>query len=406
MNQFKKNKDEKMKKPMSRSKLIIISIIASIALWVVIVQTVNPNVSYTITDVPVKILGEGTLRDRGIVVMNADEIPKFSVKVSGNRNDVLMAIDRVRINFDVSQFTQLGEFAVTPSVYAPQSINVESQNLNNVMLQFEECVTKEIPISTEYTGLSKNKVIEITPKINKVTVSGAVSEMASLATCLITVDASEIKNTYTDMYTFIYANENGSKLEKQKTLFCNTVAVEAESKIYDKVEFSYEIEIADSMKDKYRIDIEKESLAEYIAGGMKKEEGSMPTLTYIIPSDEYENGRQEFNATLEENSDVFVPQKELKVFANVTKLKTKKVNISIEVINKADNITIECPSNLTIDLIMPEEIDVDLNHIKGYVDVADKTPGEYSIPITFENSEISAKDPDIDVSVRALENNG
>jgi len=198
MNKFKNKQENKAKKPLSRSKLMIISIVTSIVLWILIVQTVNPNVSYMIKDVPVKIIGEGTLRDRGIVVMNKDEVPRFSVKVSGRRNDVLMAIDRVRVNFDVSQVTQLGEFAVSPSVYAPQTIAVETQNLNNVMFQFEECITKEIPILCEAAGLSKNKVIEIIPKIEKVTVSGAVSEMASLSRCLVKVDASEIKDNYTD----------------------------------------------------------------------------------------------------------------------------------------------------------------------------------------------------------------
>lgn len=392
-----KNSQEKQKKPFSRANLVVISIIASIVLWVVIVQTVNPDISYIIADVPVKIIGEGTLRDRGIVVMNADEIPRFSVKISGNRNDVIQALDRVRINFDVSQVTQLGEFEVTPTVYAPQSINVESQNINEVMLRFEECTTKEVPVVARYTELSKSKVIEIIPDVETVTVSGAVSEMNALSKCIVTVDASDIKDTSVSLYDFVYADDNELELSEQKTLFSNVTKIGATTKLYDRIDFDYEIVLADDMKDKYKFDIDKETLpGESISGGLRSKSDEAPKkIKYIIPSDDYENGRIEIEVTAETNDDVFVTTKVFKVFANVTKLKTKKVNLTIEAINQPENMNVSFTKNITMDIVMPE--DVDVSELIGYVDLIDKNEGKHTLSITFENPDVYAKNPEIEV---------
>lgn len=390
--------NKRAKKPINKWKLIVISIIAAIALWVVIVQTVNPNISYIITDVPVKIVGEGTLRDRGIVVMNADSVPRISLKISGKRNDVLMSGDRVRINFDVSQVTQLGEFAVTPSVYSPQSITVEQQNLSDVVFRFEECTAREIPVEAKAEGLPKNKVMEIIPKINKITVSGAVSEMASLSKCIIEVDAADINETTSDMYKFIYADENGNEITSQKTFFCNISEVEAECTVFDRVEFPYQIVISDSIKDKYKIDIDKDSLEdEYIEGGMRTDSSEIPELKYIIPNDDYEKGRIELTAELEENKDAFVPRKTIKVYGTVTRLKSKKARINIEVINLPENVSVNYPHRMTLDVVLPEDDNTDLNQLTGYIDLSGKLPGEYTLPITLENQDILIKEPNVNV---------
>lgn len=397
----KNNRIEKPKKNVSRLNLVILSFVASIILWIIVVQTVNPNISHIITDVPVNIVGEGTLRDRGIVVMNEDEIGRFSVKISGKRNDVIRAIDRVRVNFDVSQVTQLGEFELTPTVYVPQSINVEQQNLGQVMIRFEECTSKEVPVVTKHTGLSRNKVAEIIPSVESVVVSGAASEISALSKCVINVDASDIDKESTGYYSFIFADDNEKELSENKTLFCNISEIETAVKVYDKVEFQYEVVLSETMQDKYKIDIDTESLPfETIYGGLRTQIDEIPKIKYIIPSDDYENGRMEFEATVESNDDVFVSEKTIHVYGNITKLKTKKVRFNIIAINKADNIEATFTQSVTKDIVMPE--DENITELVGYIDLMDKGVGEHTLDITFENSDIYAKNPEIQVTIKSI----
>ncbi len=392
---------KKKKKPVSKLNLMILSIAASIVLWVVIVQTVNPDISHIITDVPVKIIGEGTLRDRGIVIIGTEDIPRFSVKISGKRNEVIQALDRIRVNFDVSQVTQLGEFAVTPTVYAPQSINVEHQNLGDIMLHFEECSAKEIPVVTAYEDLPKNKVIEIIPSVDKVSVSGAVSEMSALSKGVITIDASDISGSAKNMYKLTFCDENGKVLASQETLFCNISEVEAECILYDKVDFPVEVVMPEEMHGKYKIDFDKESIPfETVEGAFREPKDSIPSVRYVIANDDYESGRMEFTATVETDDNIFISKKNITVSGNVIKLKTKKVKLNIQVVNKPDNMNVVYTQYIAKDIVMPE--DFNETDLVAYVDLLGQIPGEHMLPITFENPDLYAKDATIPVKLEVI----
>ncbi len=388
--------DRTKKKPVSKIKLMILSVITSVVLWVVIVQIVNPEIAYEIKNVPVTFSGEGTLRDRNIVLMNKEEISGFDVKISGRRNEVISSMDRVRINIDVSQVTQLGSFELMPSVYVPPAINSEQHNIKSVVLDFEACTTKEVPVVAGYTGIGRNEVIEIEPQLKTVTVTGAVSQINKLEKCLITVDGSVIDEEYEGVYKFVYSDAAGEPLEECQTFFCNVSAIKAVSRVYNKVQVPFKIVSDDKLKEKCVIEIDKNSIPEYVDGGMRNAAEVVPEVRFIIPDGEYENGRQEFTAVLEENSDVFISQKSMNVAGTVTKLKTRPVRVNIEPVNVPEGMSVSFEQAITVNLTAPENI---TETVKGFIDLTGKQPGEYDIPVVFEDAKIFGKNLSVKVSI-------
>jgi len=49
---------------------------------------------------------------------------------------------------------------------------------------------------------------------------------------------------------------------------------------------------------------------------------------------------------------------------------------------------------------MPE--DVDVSELVGYVDLIDKTEGKHTLSITFENPDVYAKNPEIEVTLEKI----
>lgn len=394
--EIQSNQNKTKKKPISKLKLMILSVITAIVLWVVVVQIVNPEIVYEIKNVPVKVLGEGTLRDRSIVLMNKDKLPEFNVKISGRRNEVISAMNRVRVNIDVSQVTQLGSFAVTPTVYVPSSINIEQQNIGDVILEFEECTTKEVPVVAGYSGLSKNKIIEVETELDSITVTGAVSQINKLAKCLITVDASGVEKEFENTYEFVYSDANGEALEECQTFFCNVSSVKAKSRVYDKVQIPFKVENSEAMKNKYVIEIDESSISGYVDGGLRVPFDVIPEAEYIIEDGSYDAGRRELTAVLREISGIFIPEKSIKVYGTVTKLKSKRAHVSIEAVNIPEGMAVSFEHSITTDLTMPEET---AEPVKGVVDLTGKQPGEYDVPVIFEDNKIFAKDLTVKVSI-------
>ena len=88
---------------------ILISLLVAICIWVFVDDTGGYVVMVNVTDIPVEFLGEGTLADRGLMLLDDTE-STFSLEVSGTKK-ALMTLDtsKIRVQVDLTDVTAAGQ---------------------------------------------------------------------------------------------------------------------------------------------------------------------------------------------------------------------------------------------------------------------------------------------------------
>lgn len=204
--------EEKKKK--NRLRYMILSIIIAVVAWSVVTYTTDPDITKTFAGVRVELIGEDELKENGYVVVNQEDLPKLSVKMSGKRSDLIKAIDKTRILLDVSGIEEEGETEIEVAVKLTSSrISVERVSSQFVPVMVEELVTKEIPIRIEQTGDTEGRIIKSFAEKETVPIKGARSELDMIDAALVNVDITNITETQTNEkeYTLVLKEDTERK---------------------------------------------------------------------------------------------------------------------------------------------------------------------------------------------------
>ncbi|MCH5211551.1 MAG: hypothetical protein J1G06_00910 [Oscillospiraceae bacterium] len=209
------NKDKQKK---SGLRYMILSVIIAVAIWSLISYTNNPEISKTFHNIRVSFNGEGQMKRNGYVVIDKDNIPGLSVKVSGQRSDLIQALDNVRVSVDLSDITAAGNYDLTGTVQLPNSkISLEKQNFSTIPVTIDEYVSKEIPIEVRMVGTSES-MVESVPANETIIVKGAKSELTDIASAYVTVDAGEVEISGDISKAITLADSDGRAIKKPETV--------------------------------------------------------------------------------------------------------------------------------------------------------------------------------------------
>lgn len=201
----------------SKILYVILSILIAAALWLYVVNEVNPNASDTIKNVPVNVSGLDVLESRGLMVtwQSADDL---DVKVTGNRKSLVKLMrDNVTITADVSGIADEGEYEIRCNVALPGSITAGTATVNErdsyrIRFTVEKKVKKTVEVRGEFTG----KVAEgyqaesfiLSPSSMEITGPSSLVEPVEYA--LVTLSAANLNETYSGILPFELVNQDGS----------------------------------------------------------------------------------------------------------------------------------------------------------------------------------------------------
>lgn len=173
---------------------IILAFIISIGLWSYVVYAVNPVQKETFRNIPVQLVNEQTLNDRGLAVANATDIT-VDAAVEGSRK-VLASMDSgsFTATADVSQCVA-GTNSVVVDIKTNKNAELASGSIVTVQINVEQLVTESRDIKVKYTGQAgtgREIEAELTGDAT-VKVSGAASLVAKVAYVAADVDVSKIE---------------------------------------------------------------------------------------------------------------------------------------------------------------------------------------------------------------------
>lgn len=380
---LKENK--KGDKSFSRARTLALSITIAIILWVAIVNVVNPDVTETFYNIPIQANGIGNLREKGFAMVNADKLPKCSVKVRGKRKDIIESKDKIYAVVNVSDINSEGKSEVSVIINSPASINVEKQSITSVTAEIEACYEKDIPILIKQENVPEGKLVESVPVEETVNISGAKQDIDKVSGCFVVVNLADLTENSKIMYPFTYLSSENTQIVKPDTLYSSAANIIISHTIYDKKTVKLNIEIPEEISNHYRINMENLQGNEIICG-INENNSEFSEIKYILSPNDITEGENEIDLKEQLPEGVYVPENQRVIKFEAKKLITQKTAVEIEVENLKEGLKV---------LAIQKEIgymlkgtEDELSNVKAKVNAEKLEAGTHFLQLEFEDENI------------------
>lgn len=218
-------------------KFLILSVVIAIIAWTVVTYSTDPDMTRTISGVKVELSGTDQLQERGLVVLDADRLPKMSVKVTGKRSDLMTIMDDIRVVLELSSINSAGTYEVKGSVKLPTSrVTVDKIISDGINLTVDKLETRDVNILIYQDGEVSGKIVETKPKSETVAITGATSELDLIDGAYATIDLGGVTEEGTVKLDVSIAPKSGVNLENLTTLVLKTREIDVENIFYEPIE--------------------------------------------------------------------------------------------------------------------------------------------------------------------------
>lgn len=175
--------------------LKVISLLVSITLWAVVMETVNPEKTPKISDVPITFSGRSDLLENsGLTVIEySDET--VTVQLRGENSLVSQSNIKNRISavVDVSRVTDTGwvTLPVTTTI-SYSNVDVLGTDPQTIRVRVEKVATKEVPVKLGVTGIvaSNYQIGSVTSATETITIEGPESDLLNVESAYAVIDVS------------------------------------------------------------------------------------------------------------------------------------------------------------------------------------------------------------------------
>ena len=173
----------------------IVSLLASIVLWLVVTAISNPSVSQSFYNIPVQIKNTEMITNSGRVykvIDNTNVIPKVTIKAPHSIISQISDKDIIA-TADVSEISSLDTVTIklTTNAYFDQVDSIKG-SIDTVKLDIENKKTKTLVLATNVTGsVGEGYMLgDVSMEQNLVRISGAESEVNSVTTASVDIDVT------------------------------------------------------------------------------------------------------------------------------------------------------------------------------------------------------------------------
>ena len=372
-------KDVKNKKLL----LKILSTVIAIILWTAITYTEDPVITQTITGIDVSLLGEETLNDNGLAIINRKELPSVSVVVRGKRNSVIEALDKIYATADVSSIKSAGQKEVLISYnYPKDKVSIEKIKTKEIPVETETLISREIPVKLEIKNREKNEnhIIKPVSETKHITVSGAENTIYKISYARVQLDVGKVSKTSTQNCIYELCNEKGEVVSEENIVSKSSETIAVKNTVYTKTNLPINLVIDEEYQEDYDFElksIEKKTVDVGLDDGIKLDHIN----AVLIPR----KGETNFEAKLEMPEGVYIPEEDRTVSVTVELLKktVKEMTVSVTPVNEPEGlIATVSPRKKTIQIRTAKDID-DIK-LTATVDVSEMRTDEEVLPVKIK----------------------
>lgn len=377
----------------------LLALLIAVILWAVVLYNENPERSIDLVNVPVELLGQSELLQKGLVVSQMEN-ETVTVKASSSFQRLKdISADDVTVRADVSGYTEPGTYNLSYDVsFLPNGITVEERTPERISIVVEEIVEKELEVRVEYEGTLPEGIYlnldEASIEPGVVRVSGIASVMEQAAYAVIRLDAESLTEDYSGECEYIIVDAEGNQLESEFTKYLDRT-VEVDIPVYMSKMVPVEVGVSASAgapKTSVVVSYEPEKITIYgkasVVGSMKSIKlGDINVRDFVLTYD------KEFPVTLPEGVSFYGdPVETVNVHVSLRDVDTVQLNatnISLENVPETAVIDLETTSlEITVRAQKDKLKDVDANNFKVSVDLADVKlqTGRQLVPATVKIS--------------------
>ena len=372
----------KTDKKTSKIKAGVISIIAAILIWAAITYINPPELTTTISNLPVRFTGEEELRERGLTVVGRNGITGLSVEIEARRDTLLSLSGGIFVEVDVSSIRDEGEYDLTGNVTLPsQALSIEDVKFDTVHVKVDRIGVKEIPINVTQTGSVSGRLVKTTPEDETVVLTGAKSEIDAVYSGMATADITGIMSDTVIEAGYVLTDENGSPITNNETISATKTRINIACEVYDAVTLPVRAVLSETLARDYEIDIDSISITPSTVEVGLKDMSAKEVYARVTDAEHEEQ------CELEEAENMYIPEsvKTVRVRADIARKMTKNVTLDVTAKNLAEGLTAHI-DKITV-IASGVEKNLTAGNITASVDLSGYTAGTYSVPVTVESAD-------------------
>lgn len=218
----------------------LLSLIASIALWLYVITFVSPEYEDTFSDITVELVNDTAIHERNLMVI-VDKAPTVTLKLSGNRSDLSkLNSANIKLVADLSRIYEAGEQEIGYSIRYPDnmpsnSFEIVSQDPGVIKLTVVPRKSVTVPISDAYigkvaTGYMTDKE-NMTMSADFVTLTGPASVVDQIAQARVMIDLTGRSESISQEYPLSFLDTNGQVIDIGKHVKTNIETVHVNLKV-------------------------------------------------------------------------------------------------------------------------------------------------------------------------------
>ena len=357
----------------SKIPTLILSIMIAIAIWLVAVYVDDPSITVNVKNVPVRFINEDQLTNKGLIIKEKEDIPNYSVRVSGRRSHLVEYMNRITIDVDLSDITATGSHKLYGTVNMPNVYLTLEKSMNSqIPVEVAELGEKSIKLYAKQIGTNKDYIIKSEPKFPDLLIKGAKDEIDSISYALADVNITDITDDCDILGDIYYCNKEDNKVTNATSVYANVSETSIKNTVYNKKSVPVTLKLEQALTEEYALDLDKTTVSpSQIEVGVTDQTSIDEVYVYI---DTISPEPKEYKITTDA-SDVYIPYNNLFVEVNATVKKKveKEVALNVEALNTPTGLIAQFEANQTVIVYLDENI-TDTT-IKATIDLKGLTKG-------------------------------
>ena len=316
---------------------VVVSLLASILLWVYVTTSEGDVIERTYEGVQVVFKGQETLLDKeGLVISNISS-RTVSVRIRTTRREISkLSSSNIVAVVDVSKFNSKGIYNQSVSIEFPagsdtSAINVVSSLPSSISFNIDKTSTKTIELKGRFVGSVTEGYaahpIEFNPQT--VTISGSESEIGKVAYGWVEVDRENADKTIQFVSSYVLMDDSGNEIKISNIILSDeTVSVTVPITSTKEVPLSIDlVEGGGATSENVKITCEPSTItiagdAEMLAGINKISLGTLDLSSFASSFEDT------YTIVLDNDVTNVTGITEVKVTVEVIGLETKKFNVT------------------------------------------------------------------------------
>ncbi len=316
---------------------VVVSLLASVLLWVYVTTSEGDVIERTFDGVQVVFKGEENLLEKYELVISNVSSNTVSVRIRATRREIAkLSSTQITAVVDVSKFSSKGIYNSSLELEFPQgsdksSIDIVNILPGNISFNIDKTSTKTVELEGSFVGTVAEGYaahpIEFDPQT--VTISGPESEISKVAYAWVEVDRDDVSKTIQFVSSYVLKDSDGNDVDLGNiTLGDETVSVTVPVTSTKEVPLTVDlVEGGGATSENVKITCEPSTIT--IAGDAETLEGINKIVLGTVDLTSFASSFEDsFNIVLDNDISNVTGITEVKVTVEVIGLETKKFNVT------------------------------------------------------------------------------